>query len=188
MSNFEKIQSNWTTLEKLLSRLQDQSIATMLEALGERLAMAPASHKKDLPGCFPGGLVQHALDVTISMKNMNESLGFEIPINSILKVGLLHEIGKVGDLENDLFVEQDSDWHREKLGQMYKFNERLDKMSTSHRTLYLLQNFGVNLTSDEWIAIQVAQGFHFEENRFYAGHEPKLAALIHMAKTATSHS
>jgi hypothetical protein len=187
LSNFEKVQSNWSTLEKLLSRLEDENINNMLDELGERLAIAPASQKTDQVGCFPGGLVQHALDVTISMKNINESLGFDIPINSILRVGLLHEIGKLGNLEHDLFVEQESDWHREKLGQMYKFNEDLDRMSTSHRTLYLLQHFGVKLSSDEWIAIQVSQGTHFEENRFYVGHEPKLAALIHMAKTATSH-
>ena len=83
--------------------------------------------------------------------------------NRILKVGLLHDIGKVGSLTEPLYEEQDSDWHREKLGQMYKYNENLERMSTSHRTLWLLQNFGVTLTNDEWLAVQLAQGSHFEE-------------------------
>jgi hypothetical protein len=121
------------------------------------------------------------------MRTLNKALGTKVPISSILKVGLLHDIGKLGDLETDYFVEQDSDWHREKLGQLYKYNEDLEKMSTSHRSLYLLQHFGVNLTKDEWLAIQLAQGSHFEENRFYVGHEPSLALLLQHAKQQVIH-
>ena len=90
-------------------------------------------------------------------------------------------------MEQDYFIDQDSDWHREKLGQMYKYNEDLNKMSVSHRTLFLLQHFGIELAKDEWLAIQLAQGSHFEENRFYVGHEPTLALLLQQAKATTIH-
>jgi hypothetical protein len=187
LSNFEKVQSNWSTYEKLLGRLESDAVSSLIESLGERVVIAPRSQKKDQVGCFAGGLVQHALDVTIMMKTLNESMGFNVPISSILKVGLLHELGKIGDLESDLFIEQDSEWHREKLGQMYKYNEDLGRMSVSHRTLYLLQSFGISLTSDEWIGIQLSQGSHFEENRFYVGHEPTIAVLIQLSKSAVIH-
>jgi hypothetical protein len=185
--DIEKIQDNWVTYEKLCGRLSDHHLNELLEAVGERIVMAPASPKEDQCGCYPGGLIEHALDVTIVMRTLNKALGTKVPISSILKVGLLHDIGKLGDLETDYFVEQDSDWHREKLGQLYKYNEDLEKMSTSHRSLYLLQHFGVNLTKDEWLAIQLAQGSHFEENRFYVGHEPSLALLLQHAKQQVIH-
>ena len=38
---------------------------------------------------------------------------------SLVKISLLHELGKLGDPENELYIPQDSDWHREKLGQNY---------------------------------------------------------------------
>jgi hypothetical protein len=181
------LENNWKTYEKLCQRLSNDNLNKLLEYLGERIVMCPATPRTDQYSCEPGGLVQHSLDTTIMMRTLNESLGFNLPIASILKVGLLHDIGKVGDLENDYFVEQDSDWHREKLGQHYKYNEDIQKMSISHRTLFLLNHFGIMLGVDEWIAIQLAQGSHFEENRFYVGSEPSLAILLQMSKSIAIH-
>jgi hypothetical protein len=185
--SIEKIESNWKTYESLCRRLSDHSINSLLDTMGERIVMCPASSRTDQYNCAPGGLVQHSMDTTITMRTLNESLGFDLPTASILKVGLLHDIGKVGDAENDYFVEQDSDWHREKLGQHYKYNDALQKMSVSHRSLCLLQSFGVQLTTEEWLAIQLAQGSHFEENRFYVGDEPSLALLLQLSKRSTIH-
>ena len=192
MSNLDaaQLESNWATYEKLLGKLADQPLNELLGALGERIVMCPASPRKDQYGAYPGGMVEHVLRVTATMRTLARALelGNDPPSPaSILKVGLLHDLGKVGDLEKDYFVDQDSSWHREKLGQFYKFNEDLNKMSVSHRTLYLLQYFGVSLTNDEWLAIQLAQGSHFEENRFYVGHEPTLAMLLQQAKAMTIH-
>ena len=185
--SIENIEANWKAYEKFCRRLSDDNLNRLLDDLGERIVMCPATPRTDQYNCEPGGLVKHSLDTTIMMRTLNKSLDFDLPTASVLKVGLLHDLGKVGDLENDYFVEQDSDWHREKLGQHYKYNEDLQKMSTSHRTLYLLQHYGVKLTTDEWLAIQLAQGSHFEENRFYVGDEPSLALLLQLAKRATIH-
>ena len=132
-------------------------------------------------------MIEHSISVAMQMKKINDTASFCSDAMSMLKVGLLHDIGKVGDCENDLFLEQDSEWHREKLGQMYKYNENIQKMSVSHRTLYLLQKYEISLSCDEWISIQLAQGSHFEENRFYVGHEPSLAFLLQQAKATVNH-
>ena len=187
MLDVETIESNWKKFEKLCVRLCDSNLDNLLEALGERIVMCPAESRTDQYGYYPGGLVEHALDVTIAMRTLSNAFDMDIPVSSILKVGLLHDLGKVGGLVEDRFVEQDSDWHREKLGQNYKFNESLRKMSVSHRTLFLLQHFGVSLAEDEWLAIQLAQGSHFEENRFYVGHEPKLGLILQQSKSLVTH-
>ena len=183
----EKIETNWKQYEKLCKRLSGVSLGTLLDDLGQRLVTCPASPRKEQYGCYPGGLVEHSLGVTALMRTLCDTYGFDIPLSSILKVGLLHEIGKVGDLNTDYFVEQNSSWHREKLGQLYKYNEDLNKMSVSHRSLCLLQHYGVQLSKDEWLAIQLAGGSHFEENRFYVGHEPSLALILQQAKQAVIH-
>jgi len=185
--DFEELQSRWETYDNLLRRLSDHNINKVLDDLGERLVMCPASTRTDQYGCTPGGLIEHALKVTSTMRTLNSSLEMNLSTASILKVGLLHELGKVGDLSRRYFTEQDSSWHREKLGQFYKYNEDLNKMSVSHRTLWLLQHYGVTLDNDEWLAVQLASGFHFEENRFYVGHEPSLALLLQQAKAVVIH-
>ena len=185
--DFEKVKSNWETYENLCNKAVKHGVGDLLEALGERLVMTPSAPKLDQSGAYPGGMVEHALAVTACMRTINKSHKLGVPVTSILKVGLFHDLGKVGDLTEDLFVEQDSEWHREKLGQMYKYNENLAKMSTSHRTLFLLQHFGVSLSQDEWLAIQLAQGSHFEENRFYVGSEPTIALILQQAKQMVQH-
>lgn len=186
-TNIENIKSNWDKYESLLNKLSDPSIEKMVEAIGERLLMCPASMKNDQYGCYPGGLVEHSLDVALTMRKINEAMNMNIQSSSILKVALLHEIGKIGDENLDYFVEQDSDWHVEKLGQHYKYNEKIDKMSISHRTLYLLQKFHIELTREEWIAIKISGGSHFEENRFYVGSETDLGILLQKSKTLAIH-
>jgi len=68
---------------------------------------------------------------------------------------------------NNLFIEQKSDWHRDKLGQLYDWNSKCPKMSAQHRTLNLLQYFGVKLEYDEMLGIICSGGMHLEENKFY---------------------
>ena len=182
------LEKNWKKFEKYCHKLSDNNVNSLLEAIGQRLVMCPASTKKDQYGCYPGGLIEHAIQVTSLMKSLSDVYGIDISMASVIRVGLLHEIGKVGDLDADYFIDQDSEWHREKLGQFYKYNEQIQKMSVSHRTLCLLQHFGVKLTREEWLAIQLSSGSHFEENRFYVGSEPSLALILQQAKQAAIHN
>ena len=165
--DIQRIENNWETFTQVLGRLNDDNIGLMLDSLGERIAACPSSMKVDQPGCHPGGLVENSLEVTSVMRSLNDALDYGYQIQSLIKVGLLHDIGKIGNLEKEYFLPQESEWHREKLGQMFIYNPDLQKMSVTHRTLYILQNFGVSLSEEEWIAIQISSGTHFEENRFY---------------------
>ncbi len=185
---FDQVRSNWETYESLCGKAARHGMDDLLSTLGERLAVCPASPRQSQPGPYPGGLVEHSLRVTSNMRKLATAYETDIDVKSILTVGLLHDLGKVGDLENDFYVEQDSAWHQEKLGQFYKYNEDLSKMSITHQTLFLLQHFGVTLTRDEWIAIQLSGGSHFEENRFYVGSEPTLALILQQAKQITIHA
>ncbi len=51
---------------------------------------------------------------------------------------LNHDLGKMGDEHNDAYIPQDDQWRRDKLGEDYKFNDRLEFMSVPDRSLHLL--------------------------------------------------
>jgi hypothetical protein len=97
-------------------------------------------------------------------------------------------LGKLGSLEEELFLSQDSQWHREKLGQHFKYNEKCPKMSAAHRTLYLLQKYGLEVSQEEWIAILTSQGLHFPENGFYGKNKSVLTAVLHFARSVVNSS
>jgi hypothetical protein len=182
------IKDLWEQYYFLLIRTFDVSeqnvVKCMLDELGERMIMTPANMTTKKIGCEPGGMLKVSLQVASQAIKLLEAYGLDPSMKrNLIKVALLYDLGKVGDLQYDHFIVQDSDWHREKLNAHYKISNDpdLQKMAIAHRTLYLLQHFGIALTQDEWLAIQLASGFHFEENRWYVYNEPTLARIIQHA-------
>ena len=157
ITNFEKYIS---ILSKVVN---SDSIKNIESSLGERLVVSPRSLKfKD--GGYPGALIDFSLSVASNASLVSKHLDNK---KSLVKVSLLHELGRLGDFDHELYHNQESDWHREKLGQHYKYNEDCPKMSISHRTLWLCSSLGINLDQSEYMAILTAQGLHLPENQFY---------------------
>lgn len=175
------IENLWSTYQKLATRINREGLSPMLEELGERIVMCSASTDEQGKGCGPGGYLEVTLSVTSKMRILAKALELDISPESVVLVGLFHGIGSVGDRKTPYLLEQDSEWHRKK-GILYKYNEGLPKSPVAHRSLQLLQDFGVTLTPDEWTAIMLSSGLHREENRFYLGSEPKLAVLVTQAR------
>lgn len=178
----EKIIKNFEVFQKLLSKVGDRStaIAAFLEKYGERIAVCPSHGVSKRSTSAPGGLVEHSLSTFKIARKLVEAAGVVIDPESLAIVCLLHEVGKIGDDEFDYFIPQNSDWHRER-GNVYTYNPELPKMTHTHRTLYILQRSGINLSLDEWIAILTQHGSASEENRFYQGCENNLAVILQSA-------
>jgi len=175
------LENLWTRYQKIASRLTRPGIQPMLEELGERIVTCSATTERHQPGCGPGGLIETSLDVTKRMSTLSKALEIDVKPESVILVGLFHNIGMIGDRNTPYLVEQKSNWHIER-GHMYTYHENIAKMPIQHRSLYLLQSFGVELDYDEWTSILLAGGLHREENRFYGGHEPSLAILLTQAR------
>ena len=178
----EKVISNFETFQKVLLKTGSRAdvIARFLDKHGDRIAVCPSHNLAKRATSAPGGLVEHSLQTFKIARKMIEASGTEVNPESLAIVCLLHEVGKIGDSEKDYFVAQDSQWHRER-GQVYTYNPDLPKMTHPHRTLFLLQENGIYLTMDEWIAILTQHGTASEENRFYAGCENNLAVILQSA-------
>lgn len=179
----DNLESNYNIFVKLTQKCGDRSIPLMelVDQLGERLAICPAHDRRERSTAKSGGLIEHSLNVVKTMRAIESAAGFGVSQESMLLVGLYHDIGKVGDITTDYYLEQTSDWHRDKAGILYTYNPTMPKMPHSHRSLALLQSAGVILSTDEWIAISSSQGPSLDENKFYVGGESPLALLTQTA-------
>jgi hypothetical protein len=121
----------------------------LVDTLGVAIVDAPASTNNNLNNAFPGGLIDHILKVTKYCISLNETLPepMRLPVESIIKVTILHQIGKV-----NLYKKLESPWHNER-GIMYEFNDELISMKVGERSAHMAMANGIKLTDVEYQAI-----------------------------------
>ena len=141
-------------MSKYLKVAEDLETGFMTEELkeliGTDLMIAPASTMVKLHNAFEGGLIDHILKVMKYAYKTNLMLpdNMQVTKQSLIKVVYLHQIGKC-----NLYVPNTSQWHRDKLGQMYEFNEDITSMRVGERSVFYALNYGVKLTDEEFAAI-----------------------------------
>jgi len=184
----EDITSNFDKFRSLCEKLGDRSEAAlaMVDTLGEQLALCPASSRKEFHAAYPGGLVEHSLRVLSNAMKLTKAYGWQVSKESLIISCLFHDIGKVGLANDDgtvtdYYVPQDSDWHREKLGEFYKHNKEMQYMSTPQRSVHMCQAFGLKLKMDEYLSILLNDGFVLDENKPYC---LKTSPLVFATMTA----
>ena len=170
----EDISANFDKFRSLCEKLGDRSetALTMVDSLGEQLALCPASSRKDYHNCMPGGLTEHSLRVLSNAMKLVKTFGWNVPKDSLIISCLFHDLGKVGlanddGTVSDYYIPQESDWHREKLGELYKYNKEMQYMSTPQRSVHMCQQFGLKLKTDEYLSILLNDGFVLDENKPY---------------------
>jgi hypothetical protein len=164
---------------------QKNIVEQMVDTIGQRLLMSPRGLTEE-EGGIPGGLVEFSLATASAAKSLGGTFG---NTKSLVKVSLLHELGKIGGIaeDTDLYLVQDSDWHREKLGHVYKYNDKCPRMNVAHRSLWILSHFGFDLSREEWTAINLSQGLHLPENQFYAKSLDSVSAGLLSARLSILH-
>jgi len=201
----EQIQENW---EKLIQIIKDtfeegserrEKLLNMYHYFEERMCMAPASGKEHFHNAHAGGYVEHVIHVTnlaLQIKDVWESNGASINFTNeeLVFAALHHDLGKVGDLADDYYTPNDSDWHRKNQGLIYKHNPNLQFMTVTDRALFLLQHFGIVLSDNEYIGLRLTDGLYEEANKsYYIGYSPEralrtnIAYILHQADMMATH-
>jgi len=162
---------------------RSKGLSRLFDDLGQEFIEAPASPKLEWHNCMPGGLAEHSIRVVEFLKEILDVFHPETyDISTIVTVGLLHDLGKVGDIDNPAYVENESDWHKTNQGKYYNYNDKLlPWMLHSHRSLYLLQKYGIVLSAEEFQAILIHDGQYGSSNSAYAQKESPLALCLHQA-------
>ena len=199
----EQIQTNWNTLIEIIdSYIGDDrrdNLLKMYDDFKDRMMFAPASAKAAFHNAMPGGYVEHILHIvenSLQLKDLWEKNGAEINFTDeeLVFAALHHDLGKVGDLEHDYYVPQDSDWHRKNRGEIYKHNPALQYMKVPDRGLWLLQHYGVKVTDKEYLGIKLTDGLYDDANKAYLmSYNPdynlrsNMAYILHQADMMATH-
>jgi hypothetical protein len=173
----EQIQSNWEELmnyiTEYISEPRRGKLLEFYEQYADRLMLIPASNKKEYHNAFPGGYVEHVLRVircAIKQAELWESENCDMTTfttEELVFSALNHDLGKMGDEEQDSYIPQTDQWRKDKLGEDYMFNTKIPFASVPDRGLFLLQSHGIQYSFNEMIAIQTHDGLYDEGNKKY---------------------
>jgi hypothetical protein len=176
MLQAKQIEQNWDSLIQLIednfSGERKENLLKMYNHLKDRMMFAPASSKEHFHNAFPGGYVEHVLNITRAVKSVYQTWkdhGAHINFTEeeMIFATLHHDLGKVGDDEMDYYIPNESEWHRKNQGKIYTPNPKLQYMNVSDRSLWLLQKFDIKLNQTEYIGLKLADGLYEEGNKQY---------------------
>jgi|TARA_B100000287_G_scaffold237894_1_gene223779 hypothetical protein len=175
----ENIQSNWKVfLHNIETHISDnkdrkQKLLNFYKKYEERIILMPAAHKKEYHGAFPGGYVDHVNRVVRAAIELNElwtTFGADMTTytrEELIFSAINHDLGKMGDSENEAYIPQTDQWRKDKLGEDYMFNKSLAFASVPDRTLFLLQQHDIYYSFNEMLAIQTHDGLYDPANEKY---------------------
>lgn len=169
----QEILDNWNELLSYVDMLgnRKENLHKLYEHFKDELMFMPASGKEYFHNCYPGGYVVHVLNVIKNSIKLSELWKESGSVNNftndeLIFTALNHDLGKVGDKDNKYYVEHDEQWRKSK-GELYKINEDLTYMEVADRSLFLLQQFGIPYSQNEFIAIKLHDGMYSDANKAY---------------------
>ena len=199
----EQLEMNWQTLidiiEKYICDDRKENLLKFYEDFKDRMMFAPASGKGHFHNAMPGGYVEHILHIinhSLEIKEVWEKNDAMINFTEeeLVFAAMHHDLGKVGDLDNEYYIPQTSDWHRTNRGEIYTHNPDLQYMKVPDRGLWLLQHYGVKVTDKEYIGIKLTDGLYDEANKSYLmSYNPdwalrsNLPYILHQADMMATH-
>ena len=200
--NETQLKENWDNLINIVSEVfsgdRKDKLLKMYKHFEERMMFAPASGTAHFHNCFIGGYVEHVLHITkISRRLFTLYQELEAHIDyteeEVIFAALHHDLGKVGDLEEDYYIPQDSDWHRKNQGSIFKHNPKLQYMSVTDRAIFLLGHFQISMSQWEYIGLRLTDGMYEEANKTYLMQyldenkvKSNLSILLHQADMLAS--
>ena len=199
----EQIQKNWEQLRSLIDNTFEgdrlEKLNKMYDYFENRMCIAPASGTEYFHYAHVGGYVEHVLhvvDLALKLTNLWKAEGATIDFTTeeVIFAALHHDLGKVGDMENDYYIPNESEWHRKNQGKIFAHNDKLQYMTVTDRAVYLLGLFEISMTENEYIGLRLTDGLYEEANKKYyinygKGNSLKsnIAYILHAADSMATH-
>lgn len=176
MLNEEQLLENWQQflgyIEQYITGDRKKRLIDFYNKYEERFILLPASHKPQYHNCFPGGYVEHVNRV-VSASLEIDAIWRKFDVKStytteeVVFSALNHDLGKFGTLEHEAVLPNPSEWHVKNRGEIYTFNTQMDYMTVPDRGLWLLNQIGVDISKNEYLAIKLHDGLYDESNKPY---------------------
>ena len=198
-----EIQKNWDRLRNLINNTFEgerlEKLNKMYDHFEDRMCIAPASAKEHFHYAHVGGYVEHVLHVVdCALKVMNlwcaEGATINFDVEEVIFAALHHDLGKVGDMDKDYYVPQESEWHRKNRGEIFTHNGALQYMTVTDRSVYILNQFQIQMSENEYIGLRLADCMYEEANKsYYISYNPdwalksNIAYILHQADMMATH-
>ena len=173
----ERIQENWNefthNIINYISSPRKEQLIEFYNKYQDRLILMPAAHKKEYHNAFPGGYIDHVNRVVkgaLEMSYIWDKFGCDMTTFSTEELvfsAINHDLGKMGSEEQDSYIPQTDKWRKDKLGEDYMFNNKVEFASVPDRGLFLLQSHGIKYNFNEMVAIQTHDGLYDSANDKY---------------------
>jgi len=199
----QQIEQNWNKLRNIIQDTFEgerlDNLNKMYDHFEDRMCMAPASGKEHFHYAHVGGYVEHVLhiiDYSQQLRSVWEKNGATINFTDeeLIFAAMHHDLGKVGDLEHDYYVPNESEWHRKNQGAIYTHNKELQHMTVTDRAIFLLGHFKVPMSECEYIGLRLTDGMYEEANKaYYIAYQPErqlrsnIAYILHQADMMATH-
>ena len=199
----EQIQENWQQLRNIITDTFEgerlEKLNKMYDYFEDRMCIAPASGTEYFHYAHVGGYVEHILhviDLSVKIKDMWKQNGAIINFSDeeLIFAAMHHDLGKVGDMNKDYYIPQESEWHRKNQGSIFSHNSELQYMTVTDRAIYLLNQFGITMTEWEYVGLRLTDGLYEEANKKYyinygKGNSLKsnIAYILHQADSMATH-
>ena len=178
MLEAEKIKSNWEIFRDEIDTFfptRADKLHAMYDALEDRIVMMPASSIAHFHNAFAGGYVDHVLRVMECSRNLYatwKSSGADMSgytMEELMFAAMHHDLGKVGfpGEGNEVYQVETSDWHRKNQNKMYKHNENIPFTMVPDLSIWLLQEYDVKMSWNEYQAIKIHDGMYDDANKPY---------------------
>lgn len=170
------IKGNWNkfseNINAYISSPRKEVLLAFYDKYANRVALMPASTKDSYHNAFIGGYCDHVnrvVECSFKVKHIWSEMGAIIDFTDeeLAMVAINHDLGKFGSEEHEMYIDQDSEWHKKNRGEKFKSNPLLSFMKIQDRSLFILQSLGINLTENEYLGIKLHDGLYEEGNKGY---------------------
>jgi len=167
------------TIIKLLEQVKRPGMTDLIEHITERgFFDAPCSTDKHL-SC-EGGLARHSFNVFDVMLHLNNTFTAELPYESLVLCGLLHDLGKMGDHAKPYYAPNVLKSGTVSAAKPYITNKDLIYLPHEVRSVMIIERF-IELTEDEEAAILWHNGLYGAFKYDIPGKETQLYMVLHFA-------
>lgn len=176
MLSAEQIEKNWIKYLKIVDTFivseRKDKLIQLYQDFSEEMIVAPASGKVSFHNAFAGGYIDHVIRVvqcSLRVKDLWENMGTTIDFSDeeLVFAALNHDLGKIGLQDAPNYLPQTDKWRQEKLGELYTPNPKLPFMLIQDRSLFLLQQRQIPLSTSEYLAIKLHDGLYDDVNKPY---------------------
>lgn len=157
------INNNKRKIIELLSTVEREGMKYLIDYLVKRTDYfrAPASTK--FHGNYEGGLAEHSLNVMELLKEKNERYSLNLSDESIIIIGLLHDVCKINFYKNSMKLRKNNvdEW------EAYKTYVIEDEVPLGHgeKSCIIIQQF-IKLTIEECMAIRYHMGSYVSKDEY----------------------